>query len=168
MKLFEIGDLLVQCRKRTALVDSNLLLLYFIGKYDLNYVGKFKRTKSFSLKDFAVLQQLIRSFKHTVTTLNILTEVINFAGQLGEPAREQCLAKIAEEIKLVPEEYVPSTLASQHPYFAKCGLTDAVIMHAASNKHMVVTTDFTLASLLEAQTIDVINFNHIRTLYYVS
>lgn len=73
---------------RTALVDSNLLLLYIVGKCDPRIIPRFTRTEKYTIKDFELLQALLeRVFKTVVTTPNVLTEVSNLATKLQESER---------------------------------------------------------------------------------
>ena len=66
------------------LIDSNLLLLLFVGLRDRDRIQKFKRTAQFTIRDFERLAAFIRRFKEVVTTPSILTEVSNLLGQLPE------------------------------------------------------------------------------------
>jgi hypothetical protein len=79
-----IGHLISLYRRKGLLVDSNLLLLYFVGAYDPERISTFKGTYSrgFSEDDFNLLFRLIALFEKIVTTPNILTEVSNLSSQL--------------------------------------------------------------------------------------
>jgi hypothetical protein len=98
-----------------------------------------------------------------VTTPNILTEVNNLSGHFGEPMRSEYFRSIVRLVGVLDEEYVSSNQACAHPYFIKCGLTDAVIATLAYRKYLVITDDFKLAGLLPTREVDVLNFNHLRT-----
>ena len=73
-----------------VLVDTNILLLYFVGTVNRDRIERFKRTKTFTTNDYDVLVRLLSIFQKIVTTPNILTEVSNFINQLGEPERSRC------------------------------------------------------------------------------
>ena len=77
-------QLLVRYRSRGVLVDTNLLLLYFVGLYNPSLIPQFKRTRIFTVNDFDVLQNFIALFSKVVTTPDILTEVSNLSNQLAE------------------------------------------------------------------------------------
>jgi hypothetical protein len=74
----------VLARYRTAgvLVDTNLLLVYFVGAFDPALIPKFKRTRMYTLEDHPLLVRVLGFFEKVVTTPHILTEVSNLAGQL--------------------------------------------------------------------------------------
>ena len=74
-------------RSRGVLVDTNLLLLLFVGSYDLERIERFKRTMQFTRDDFARLVALLGVFERRVTTPHILTEVSNLAGHLPTESR---------------------------------------------------------------------------------
>jgi hypothetical protein len=151
--------------EKGILIDSNLLLLYFMGEFDLAQIGQFKRTRQFTVQDFDLIRKLISLARRIVTTPNILTEVSNLASQLPESVRSRFLERLNQRLEVLAEEYCPSVTGCAHPYFSRCGLTDAVIMQIAQNQYLVVTEDFRLAGLISQSGIDVINFNHIRQSY---
>ncbi len=47
--------LVTHYRTKGVLVDSNLLLLLFIGSYDPQRIKKFKRTQEYTFEDFELL-----------------------------------------------------------------------------------------------------------------
>ncbi len=160
-----IDDLVERYKGRGALVDSNLLLMYCIGEYDVRAMQRFKRIRAYGVRDLTLMRRLLSLFKRIVTTPNILTEVSNLAGQLGDGLRAQFLSHLGKTVEILTEEYCPSATASQHQYFAKCGLTDSAIMEVARANYLVITDDFRLANMIEKQGIDVINFEHVRSSY---
>jgi hypothetical protein len=105
---------------------------------------------------------VLSNFKALVTTPNILTEVSNLSGQLGEPLRLNYFEKFASGIGLLDENYIPSNKVSNMEEFKKFGLTDMGIMCLAKHSYLVITDDFRLSQYLQKENIDVLNFNHIR------
>ena len=45
------------------LVDTNLLLLYLIGRTNKYRIPKFKRTQAYTIEDFDVLERFMAEFK---------------------------------------------------------------------------------------------------------
>jgi hypothetical protein len=82
----EINQLLGRYKSRGILIDTNLLLLYFVGKYDPRRILSFGRTKSraFTLEDFKLLLVVFDYFDRVITTPNILTEVSNLSSKLSD------------------------------------------------------------------------------------
>jgi rRNA-processing protein FCF1 len=149
---------------RGLIIDSNLLLLFFVGLHDPTWIDRFKRTSKFSSEDFARLVAFMDRFKEIVTTPSILTEVSNLLGQLPEKLKYSFRLHFARGLKNLNEQYTSSRELGDAPIFAKFGLTDTAILLAARGKYVVLTDDFPLAQYLETQKIDVINFNHLRKL----
>jgi hypothetical protein len=151
-------------RSRGVLVDSNLLVLYFVGAYKRELVPRFKRTKQFMVQDYDLLLYFLSNFRQIVTTPNILTEVNFLLGQLGEPFNIHCRKEFGARIALLGEHYVPSADAAGLEQFPRLGLTDAGIACLAKGSHLVLTDDAKLAVFLDRTQIDVVNFNHLRAL----
>jgi rRNA-processing protein FCF1 len=157
-------QLIARYSQKGLLIDTNILLLLFIGSYDRNLIRNFKRTVQFTIEDYELLILLLRPFNKLVTTPNILTEVANLSGQLGEPARSSYFRTFAEGIKLLKEEYIESREIAAQAEFVKVGLTDLGIWTITQGNYLVLTDDFKLSQMLGNKGVDVINFNHIRPL----
>lgn len=148
--------------RKGMVIDTNILLLLFVGIVDRSLVEKFKRTQQFSRDDFDLLRRLLSNCRNIITTPNILTEVNSLVGQLNEPYRSKCLKEIASIMKVLSEEYVSSRHASIHDCYLRLGLTDATIAHIAETGLQVLTDDVDLYIFLAKAGIPVINFNHLR------
>lgn len=157
-------DLLYRYRNKGLLIDANLLLVYFMGCYDPFRIPKFKRTLTFTVEDFHILERAFRFFSKVITTPNILTEVNSLSNQLPEDLKKDYYTKAAEQIVEIEEHYKESGKVCALEHFRKFGLTDSGIIDLVKDKYLVLTDDFPLANYLQTVGIDVINFNHIRTL----
>ena len=157
-----VSDTSTAYRWEGLLIDSNLLLLLFVGLRDRNRIPKFKRTAQFTVRDFERLAAFIRRFEELVTTPSILTEVSNLLGQLPDSLKYSFYQHFAHSIKDMREQYTPSQELGNEKAFPRFGLTDAAILHAASGKYLVLTDDFRLAQFLIGQNIGVLNFNQLR------
>jgi len=153
-----IEYLINEYRKSEIVVDTNLLLLLLIGRYDIKFISKFKRTEMFSANEYFLLEKLISNFPGIMTSPNILTEVSN----LTDGISHEYFTTFVKQIKSFNEIFIPSLEISAEPIFIKLGLTDAGISMFAKSKHLVVTVDLPLANFLETSKLPVINFNHIR------
>ncbi len=149
--------------RQGLLIDSNLLLLLFVGQYDPTRIQKFKRTDQFTVGDYELLADYVEQFRELVTTPSILTEVSNLLGQLPENLRYHFWRQFAHGLKNLHEHYTPSQELGDQGAFPKFGLTDTAILHAASGRYLVLTDDFRLTQYLTGQNVDVINFNHLRS-----
>lgn len=150
-------------RKERLLIDSNLLLLLFVGQYDPTRIERFKRTDQFTIEDFELLVEYIKQFREVVTTPSILTEVSNLLGQLPENLKYLFWQHFGRGLKNLNEHYTRSQELGGEKGFSRFGLTDTAILKAANETCRVLTDDFRLAQYLIGHNIDVINFNHLRT-----
>lgn len=160
----EIQALITKYSSKGILIDTNILLLYFVGSFDPVLITRFKRTVQFTIEDYEILLVLIHPFKKLLTTPNILTEVSNLSSQLNEPVKTSYFQLFAERIREIDEHYVTSAHAARQEQFRKIGLTDAGIFELSENRYLVLTDDFRLSQTLNNRGIDVINFNHVRIL----
>lgn len=157
-------ELLYRYRSKGILIDTNLLLVYFVGSYDPLLIPKFKRTLAFTIEDFYILKRAFEFFSKVVTTPNILTEVNSFSNQLSADIKPTYYAKMAERVSTLEEHYLTSNSICALEHFKKFGLTDSGLIDLVKDKYLALTDDFRLASYMQNVGIDVINFNHIRTL----
>jgi hypothetical protein len=159
-----ISHLVSAYRGKGLLVDSNLLLLYFVGSYDPARISTFKGTsaKGFREDDFNLLIKLVGRFEKIVTTPNILTEVSNLSNQLRRDEKQTYYADFASQVQTLTEHYTESKEISRLPHFADLGLTDSGIMKLARGSFLVLTDDGPLFGYLQNVGIDAINFNHVR------
>lgn len=157
-------DLLNKYRPRGILVDTNLLLVYFVGRFDSSQIPRFKRTRTYSLEDFNLVAAIVESFSKMVTTPNVLTEVNSFSNQLPEALKVAYYAEFANQITKLEEHFVKSSAASSSPHFAKFGLTDSGIIELVKDQYLVMTDDLKLAYYCQQLGVAAINFNNIRVL----
>ena len=156
-----LQQLLIRHAANGLLIDTNLLLMLVVGRYDRRRIETFKRTSTYTLHDFQRLGWLVAKFKKLWTTPNILTEVDNLGRQL--PAREwkgfaETLAKLTFELT---EEMVPSSKAMTHPNFMRLGLSDTVTI-STTQEFLLLSDDLPLCLAAPKAGIDAINFNHLR------
>ncbi len=83
----DLENLIIQYKTKGVIVDANLLLVYIVGLHNPRRLSGFKRTSNFNEASYGFLSEIIGQFKAIITTPNILTEVCNLLGILGEPER---------------------------------------------------------------------------------
>jgi hypothetical protein len=160
----EIHALVAHHRRRSIVVDTNILLLLFLGECLPDLVGRFKRAAQFAPEDWPLLTRLLSLFPSVITTPSILTEVNSLGGQLSEPARATFRGFLSQRLSSVEERYSPSAELARHGAFIKFGLADSSITQLAEVGHLVLTDDFRLSQFLDSKGHAVLNFNHIRML----
>lgn len=159
-----VNTLIQKYHKKGLLIDTNILLLYFVGLYDTNLILNFKRTRQFAIEDYGTLEKIINRFNKIVCTPNILTEINSFCNQINGKIKQDFFEKFRLTLSLIDEKYIPSKEVAQEDIFNKFGLTDTGIMNIIKNNYLLLTDDFRLSQYLTSIGTDVINFNHIRPL----
>lgn len=155
---------LVQTYKgRGLLVDTNILLLYFVGTCDRRLITSFKRTRQFTAEDLDFLLRLFDWFGTIVTTPNILTEVHNLAGQMPDNQVRTWRSQFRSRISSLSEEYLPSAKISESAQYLHCGLADAGVIEISRGRLLALTDDLKLFVALQSEGVDAVNFNHLRT-----
>ncbi len=109
-----IEELIRAYRFKGAIVDANLLLLFFVGAFDSRLIAAFERTRNYTAEDHEILTLLLAEFDTLVTTPNILTEVSNLAGKLHRDAKAGFFDLYAQGVATLDECYVPSIGIVRH------------------------------------------------------
>jgi len=156
----ELTAFIAKYRTKGIVVDTNLLLVWLVGRYDLTYLSRFKRTSAYGTEDFFTLAAILDSFSTIVTTPNILTEVSNLSRRIPP----KYFQEFRKQVRIFDEKYVPSQSVLSTKDFERFGLTDLVIAALSKKRYLVVTADLDLWLLLQKTGVDAINFNHIRAM----
>lgn len=155
-------------RNAGVLVDTNLLLLYFVGWYDQGLIEKWGRTSDrFVSVDYDTLIIVLDQFDKLIVTPHVLTEVSNMLGYLQEPAKTECRERFSQVIRfLMEEKRTPGADLGEKPAFFLFGIADASIVDAATDTYLVLTDDLDLYGYLENKGVGVLNFNEIKWFAY--
>lgn len=146
-------------------MDTNLMLLYCVGRCDPYMIPKFtERLSRYSVDDYKLLVQFIALFKKVVTTPNILTETVNLIDKRSGRF-DGVLRQFANEIIVFEEIHVPSErIVSQHTrHFLTFGLTDLVLYELAKQSYLVLTDDNATWSLMTGNNGSTVNFEQLRS-----
>lgn len=157
-----LHSLFSKYQRRGIIIDTNILLLFFVGKLDKNIIPKFKRTATFTIADYEALEIILKKFKTILTTPNILTEVMNLANQIPNSEKPTSYKLFSGTIEILEEKYVESKILAGREEFSRFGLTDAGISALATEDYLVLSDDFRLTQYLTEKKIPAVNFNHLR------
>jgi hypothetical protein len=154
----------VLTQSKTLLLDTNLLLLLFIGGKDLSLISKARTLTAFVEDDYDLLAEVINhnSFNRLVTTPHIMTEVSNLLGKEREDIRELGREAMAEFLGKCTEQTESSVILVADPEFSRLGLTDVAIAVASRLPAFVLTADFQLYLHVSRSGLEAENFHHIR------
>jgi len=161
--MLDAGSLIGKHRTKGVLLDTNLLVLYLIGKVNPRRILNHKRTASYELNDFYLLDSLVGGFGKLITTPHLLSQTSDLAALDGE---ERWVSRLVFKamIQDMDERYDQSRLVVEDPFFRLLGLADAAIAMACQNNLLVLTDDLDLHRALAERGADALNFNHVRQL----
>jgi hypothetical protein len=149
---------------KSLLLDTNLLLLLFIGAKDSTLISKARTLKAFEESDYDLLEEVINnhSFNSLVTIPHIMTEVSNLLGKEREDIKRLGREEMIEFLNKCQEISVPSAALVDKPEFMRLGLTDVAIAVASQLPAFVLTADASLYIHITSSGLEAANFNHIR------
>ena len=130
--------------RKGLFIDTNLLLLYVVGRTGRQYITKHRRLGGYSRDDYAILLNILNAEDAVYVTPNILTETSNLLSQHGEPERSLFMAMLRYIIQASQELYVASTDASTNREFLQLGLTDSALLEVVSEDTPLLTVDVEL------------------------
>jgi hypothetical protein len=138
-----IRELVDKHRANGLLIDTNLLVLCLVGRTNKRRIEVFKRTRSYTVKDYELLEQLIAQFSRLVTTPHILTETSNLT-DLSGPEVKKLRSFFRSYINSADETMHVSRVVVADSAFAHLGLADTAIALASGTPMLVLTDDLTL------------------------
>ena len=146
------------------IVDTNLLLLYLVGSYNIEFIEYCRRIKKYTKNDFIKVRNIILAYQKIYITPQILAEISNLSEDIKNPKREPYLGKLIEIVRKFNEEYVSLLkLIPNKKLVSQIGFTDISIMETAKKYNcMLFTDDFPLAQIASLNQCTVINYTNIQ------
>lgn len=130
------------------IIDTNLLLLTVIGSVDPSLIGKFERTRKYSIDDFDAIASEMPRYSKLVITPGIAVETSNWIGYLKGLDYEAVWSRFCSLISRSIEVAVPSLAACKHSDSPRLRITDCSILIAATKDIVVLTDDGSLHAAL--------------------
>ena len=154
-------------KSKGVIIDSNLLIYYFIGSYNFNLVKSYKRTRRYGENGYKIIYNVVKLFDRIITSPHILAEISNLSNNINDNETQRYYDLFLKKTTTFDEIFFPATEITENDnIIKKFGLTDSMILRIAQNKsHLVLTDDLDFSAYLLLQKIDVINFNHLLTYY---
>lgn len=156
------SDNLAPTYRRGVVLDTNLLLLLWVGRWNPDAISQHKRTLKFDKDDYRRLEVFLSRFRTVVVTPSILTEASNLIRQFK--SQRELTTTLVEQIPLLDERHLPSVGVVQLEAFVPLGLTDAGIVSLAKEQWLVLTDEFELFGRLSSEELPVVNFNYLLSL----
>ena len=154
-------------RQSGVLVDTNLLLVYFVNNYDYTtgyqIINESKYTKGkYGRDDPLILDTILKEFAAQITTPYVLAEVSNLIKLLPSGADTFSMALLKQITPALEARYVPASELAAQDEFLTYGVADTSIIKAAEQQCLVLTNDFRLSNYMSGKGMDVLNFHHIK------
>ena len=152
-------------RNYGILLDTNILLLYLIGSFKIEFIKQFKRTCKYDLDDFEVIELVVSYFSKIVITPHILAEVWNFAEKITEPYLTGFIESSISKLEIFTEDYISKGEIIIDPHLLKLvGVTDlSIIIAAKSGNYLILTDDLRAYNAFLHSKVNAINLNHFKT-----
>lgn len=147
------------------LVDTNVMLLFIVGKYDLDYIENFpfRRTAHYSKEDFEKLLNVFSRFKKIIITPHTLTELYHLSEKVHSFKIEEYFNVFINVLLGFDEIYVDKNIILETPNLHKFGVADFAILSLASDKkYLVLSDDYKLSGLLRSKNIDSLSIYDVR------
>lgn len=165
-KITNYYDYIIARKKFDGLiVDTNVMLLFLVGKYDLDFIKNFPfhRTARYSKSDFGILEDVFKNFNKIIITPHTLTELSNLSKKVNSYRIEEYFNVFINVLLQFDELNVDKNIILKSPNLYKFGVADFAIWSIAKGKkYLVFTDDYTLKGFLESKEIDTISIYEIR------
>lgn len=164
MSTLPIAESIVSRYTKTGVaVDTELLLLLAVGRYEREYLASFKRTARFSGDDYDVLSSFLAKFSAVITSPHVFTEVSNYSFQIPEGRLEGYLGSFVAVISRAKEIYVTKDTIISHSRFSNVGATDTgLIISCVQGSYLLLTTDHKLCGLAKREGVEALHFDELR------
>jgi hypothetical protein len=106
-------ELLAESGRKTAILDSNLLVPLISTQCGADVVRNFKRAKDYPVRDIRLLASLLTHFRAVVTTSAVLAEVSNLANELTGELRIRWFMQLADFAAVREEAHIPTQSVAQ-------------------------------------------------------
>lgn len=162
----ELATHLRRHRDEGILLDTNVLLLLWLAKFDPRLIGG-KRLEKYTPDDVELLAGYVGQFKRILTTSTILIETSNLAALVLSGQRKQTLFRRLFPLfgASPPDDFHHCSvdgLTLDESIFVRLGFTDASIAATVGTQHLLLTDDLDLYLAAQAQGAPAINFTHMR------
>jgi hypothetical protein len=146
---------------RRVVLDKAVLLLWLVGRTNVDLLLTFKRVKSFKSEDLDLLVELLSDTAEILTTPHVLAEVSNFVDQSPQYAREALIRSFRAFADSHVELYREAKALVFRPQFSALGLTDTGLLELSSQA-VILTVDYRLVGKILAMGGRAENFHHLH------
>lgn len=150
-------------KKRIAILDANLIVLFVTSLVEVDLFPSFKRVRIFSADDIPILKWLLSQFGSVATSSYVLAESSNLGNELSGYKRDLWFTALARFASLTSEAHISTQTVASSPLLVPFGVTDAALGSLPDN-YVLITAEHRLSGHLASLGKQVLNFNHFRYL----
>lgn len=147
---------------RSVLLDTNLMLLLVVGRYNKAFIVRHKRTKAFCVDDYDLLIEVISKFDTLWITSHCMAEVSNLLRQTDIQRAKDLMFLFAKLSEAARESHIAKNIVFADNNYLDLGVADAGIVAKSKSVTCVLTEDLDLYLAISKTGRLVINFNHLR------
>jgi len=172
--LDDIKRYIIRDRPEGLIIDTNLLILFLIGKFEVEFIDKCKLTcNNYSRDDYNLLCQIIKLFKKVIITPHVITEISNLSRKAIIDEKLINYFKIFIEFLKTPslEERnisLETFFGIKINYISSFGFTDMAIYELSKNNNFAIITDDGPFYQFSSDKTPTIKFQHIKNFHFNS
>lgn len=143
------------------ILDTNLLLLYFVGNYDSSFISRCPTTQDFTEQDYIRLINIVKDSKEILITPQILAEVSNLSERISEPKFSLYMQSLISKLSTFNEKHIPMIqLLNDEKNLIRLGFTDLSIVEVSKKYDCIILTkDFKLFQIALSEGGKAVNYN---------
>lgn len=164
-----INALINKYSSNGIIIDTNIMLVYIVGTYDVKYIPDFKRTSKYCADDYRFVCSVLSCFNRKVITTHILAELSNLSMQIQDNRLVTYFNVFREFLEDIGENHISKDRILALPLLPKLGVTDLGILEIVKKfRYLTFTDDFRMSNYIRDMGIDVLNLNDIRTVEWLN
>ena len=167
-----IRGIIIEYKSKGIIIDTNLLILFIVGKYDILYIEKCNRVKDkkYTVDDYKFINNLLSLFYKIYVTPHVLAELSNLSFKdIKDQAFLEYFEYVLKIIKATLEVHISKDIILDIPMFKKFGFADTSIFELATKENLpVITDDLKLHHYLIGFGIRSINMDSIRATLWLN
>lgn len=169
--LYDIKRYIIRDRPEGLIIDTNLLILFLIGKFEINFIDKCKLTcNNYSKNDYELLCEIIKLFKKVIITPHVIAEISNLSRKgITDEKLINYFKNFIEFLKTPSLEERNISLESffgiKINYISSFGFTDMAIHELSKNNKFAIITDDSPFYQFSCDKTPTIKFQHIKTFH---
>lgn len=160
-----VKSLIVKYASKGIIIDTNILLAYLVGTYDLDFMCVWKRTKMYDCDDYEFIKKVLSQFSRRIVTAHILAELSNHSKGIKGQRSRGYFEVFREHFRNVDEKHIPKERILDCPSLPEFGVTDLGIVEAVKEfGYLPFIDEFAMANYFRRKLcVEVLNLNDLRT-----